>query len=59
MAGRKPNASGQIRTPGPPLRVNEGGVAGSVRSLDLDIGLDDFSAGCRSRSGRRGEASGH
>ena len=26
------------------FRVNERGVAGSVRSLDLDVGFDDFEA---------------
>ena len=43
---------------GAALGMNEGGVAGAVRSLDLDIGFDDFEAGGGSGDGG-GEARGY
>ena len=41
------------------FRVNECGVASSVRSLDLDVGFDDLKARGRGRLYRRGEARAH
>jgi hypothetical protein len=41
------------------LRVNERGIAGSVRSLDVDVGFDNFEAGGYGSTSGRGNASGH
>ena len=59
--GRKPNASGQISTPGyePDFGMNECGVAGPVRRLDLDVGLDDIKIGCGRHGHRRGDSCTH
>src|SRR5579863_374994 len=39
--------------------VNERGVAGSVRSLDFDVGFDHLEAPCLGRPGGSGKSGGH
>jgi hypothetical protein len=44
---------------GTAFRMNERGIAGSVRSLDVNIGFDNLEACCRSRTRRRGNSGSH